>query len=313
MASVSAVISTYNRSHYLRWTLGAVLNQQHVDFEVVVVDNGSSDDTQARLATLNDSRMRVIRNPVSLGGIGGRNTGIAAAQGDWIGILDDDDLWAPDKLAAQFAAAEAAQRHWVYAGGVYIDEVNAVVHGRPPVAPEQAAEELPVNWCLPGGISNVLWCKDKLDADGLLDSRLSFTADWDVALRLLRQGPPAAVQRPLVAYRQHGDNASHMAATQQDQIGIMERKFADLRNGRALPVGPQYRFMGSQALIRNDRMSALKAYGQALRHGDLRSLLRAPALAVPRGLHPRLRRLLLSDGPWVRDGEQWIAEVQPAW
>lgn len=313
VSTVSAVMSTYNRSDYLRWALGSVLAQRDVDLEVVVVNNGSTDDTQARLDDLNDPRVRVVRNVTSLGGIGGRNSGLSVAQGDWVAIVDDDDMWAPDKLATQVAAAEKVRRDWVYAGAVHIDEGNAVVHGRPPVTPAFAVHQLPIEWCLPGGISNVAWRRGTLDEDGLLHPRLSFTADWDVALRLLRCGPPAAVRRPLVAYRQHADNASHQADKQQDQMEMMGPRFADLRDGRSLPIGPRHRFIASQALIRNDRWAAVKAYSRALRHGDVHALVRAPAVLMPRALHPTLRRLFMSDKAWIREGEQWIADVKPAW
>jgi glycosyltransferase involved in cell wall biosynthesis len=90
MPHVSVVISTYNRSGLLRQALTSALRQRDVDLEVVVVDNGSTDDTLAVLEQVDDSRLRVIRNAVSTGPTRGRNAGLAVAQGEWVALLDDD-------------------------------------------------------------------------------------------------------------------------------------------------------------------------------------------------------------------------------
>jgi glycosyltransferase involved in cell wall biosynthesis len=240
---VTVVISTYDRCEMLAVALSSALAQRNVDFEVIVVDNGSADGTRAYLARQRDPRLRVIRNEVSLGSVGGRNTGLAAARGGWVGILDDDDVWAPDKLREQLDAAERAGRDWVYAGCVHIDGQDRVLSGRRPPSPDEAMRELSVRWVLPGGMSNVLWRRDRLDGDGLLDADLPFPADWDVSLRLARGGPPAWVPRPLVGYRQHGRNMSRDAARFEQELLRLERKRADLADGRRIDWGVQYRFL----------------------------------------------------------------------
>ncbi|TVR22636.1 MAG: glycosyltransferase family 2 protein [Nitriliruptor sp.] len=83
MPRVTVVISSYNRRQMLSKALSSALAQREVDLEVIVVDNGSTDGTEQDLAAWRDTRLRVIRNPVSLGSIGGRNTGLAAAEGEW--------------------------------------------------------------------------------------------------------------------------------------------------------------------------------------------------------------------------------------
>ena len=111
---VSVIIATRNRSTLLAETLRSVLGQRGVDFEVIVVDEASTDDTAALLAALDDPRVRVIRHGEALGLSAARNHGAAEANGDWLAFIDDDDLWAPDKLARQLRAAEDARRDWVY-------------------------------------------------------------------------------------------------------------------------------------------------------------------------------------------------------
>jgi glycosyltransferase involved in cell wall biosynthesis len=312
MPQVSVVISTYNRSGMLSAALCSALSQRDVEVEVVVVDNGSTDDTAQMLAGWHDQRLRVIRNHESLGPIGGRNTGLSAARGEWVGVLDDDDLWAPDKMREQLDAAESTGRDWVYAGCVHIDGRGRVLGGRPPPTPGETMAELPTRFVLPGGISNVVWRRGTLDGDGLLDPRLPFPADWDVSLRLARRGPPAATMRPLVAYRQHGSNMSRRSARHQRELAILERKRADLDPDHGIDWGAHHRFVGSEQLRAGSRFPALRAYVRAVAAGDLGSLPRAAGTALPQGAQRWVRRTLLSKRAWVAEAEGWLAVLDAA-
>ncbi|GGI05444.1 glycosyltransferase family 2 protein [Egicoccus halophilus] len=306
MAQVSVVISTYNRRRLLSAALDSALGQRDVDHEVIVVDNGSEDDTRAFLREHDHPRLRVIRNETSLGSVGGRNTGLAAATGRWVSFLDDDDLWAPDKLGAQIAAVEATGRHWAYTGCVHIDGADQIIGGRPALPPAQLMAELPYRFVLPGGMSNVLWERGRLGGDELLDPRLPFPADWDVALRLSRSGPPALVPRPLVAYRQHGSNMSRNRANLHAELRIFEEKRADLADGRPIDWGAQYRFEAGEELRAGARLPAARAYARAIRAGDLPSLARCGAVVLPRRAQRWFRDRLLSDADWVADAERWL-------
>lgn len=97
----SVIIPTYNRGLCVTEAIDSVLGQTLGDFEVIVVDDGSTDDTQVRLAVYGD-RIRVIRQ-VNAGVSAARNAGMAAANGEWIGFLDSDDTWMPEKLERQMA------------------------------------------------------------------------------------------------------------------------------------------------------------------------------------------------------------------
>ena len=96
---VSVVVPTHNRSGLLAQTLHSVLWQRGVDLEVLVVDDGSADDTAEMVAGLADPRIRLLRHDHPQGVSAARNRGVAAASGRWLAFCDDDDLWAPDKLA----------------------------------------------------------------------------------------------------------------------------------------------------------------------------------------------------------------------
>lgn len=97
--TVSVVIPTYNRAKYVTETIDSVLSQSYTDYEIIVVDDGSTDNTREALAPYMD-RIRYIHQQNS-GVSAARNRGIKAARGKWIAFLDSDDIWLPEKLAVQ--------------------------------------------------------------------------------------------------------------------------------------------------------------------------------------------------------------------
>ena len=103
---VSVIIPTHDRCERLRLALRSALAQRGVDVEVIVVDDGSSDGTRAFVEGLKDPRVRLVHNEVAMGESGARNRGISEAGRAWVAFLDDDDLWAPDKLASQLDALQ---------------------------------------------------------------------------------------------------------------------------------------------------------------------------------------------------------------
>src|SRR5215218_3360710 len=117
--SVSVVIPTHDRQELLPRTVASALAQQDVEVEVIVVDD-VSEARPERLAG-GDPRVRLISLPEPTGVAAARNAGIAAAAGDWVALLDDDDLWGPGKLRDQVAAAERTGADWVYSAVVLVD------------------------------------------------------------------------------------------------------------------------------------------------------------------------------------------------
>ena len=100
---VSVVIPAYNRAATIGAAIDSVLRQTFTDFELVVVDDGSTDGTLAAARAVTDPRLRVVAAPHNLGAAGARNLGVAEARGTWIAFQDSDDEWLPEKLARQMA------------------------------------------------------------------------------------------------------------------------------------------------------------------------------------------------------------------
>lgn len=99
----SVVVALFNKQAFVAETLRTVLNQTFTDFEIICVDDGSTDESASRVLALADSRIILIHQP-NAGVSAARNAGIKRARGEWVAFLDADDLWAPDYLAEQYSA-----------------------------------------------------------------------------------------------------------------------------------------------------------------------------------------------------------------
>jgi glycosyltransferase involved in cell wall biosynthesis len=311
---VSIVIPTRNRSTLLALTLRSVLCQRNVDLEVVIVDEASTDDTPALLASVRDPRVRVIRHDTPRGVSTARNRGAAAAHADWIAFLDDDDLWAPNKLALQLEAARASGALWAYVGHININMHDVVTGGAPPLCPGALVEELPRHNVVPGGCSGVMVSRKGLAIAGMFDERLQALADWDLWLRLSHVGTPACVPQPLVAYRVHGQQMSLDTSRVEDDFRILSD-----RNPAASPA-ILYRYLGWWALRVKNHRGALQLFvrGWRQRRSDYSTAMLAADIAslcrdiLEHRLHMRWpivhssAQLSEEHRAWRREGQAWI-------
>ena len=229
MAEVSVVIPTHNRREILQRTLAGALAQEGVEHEVIVVDDGSSDGTAERVEQMGDQRVRVLRHEQARGVAAARNAGIREAAGDWLAFLDDDDLWAPDKLRTQIDGARSTGAAVAYAAVAVVDEhldVIEVLHGP---GPASVREELITGCVIPAGCSNVVATADIVrEVDGF-DPNLHQFADWDMWLRLTARGEVAVCEQPLVAYVQH--SGSMMLANKFHDLVVEFEYIADKHSG----------------------------------------------------------------------------------
>ena len=203
---ITVVIPTRDRWSYLSLTLASALGQEDVDLEAIVVVDGSGDETAERLAGLGDRRIRTIRNGKPRGVARARNAGLAAARGEWIAFLDDDDVWAPRKLRAQLDAAERARAAFAYCAAVVIDETGAVIDREaPPPDPHELPATLFRANLIPAPGSNVVARTAVIRRLGGFDEGARFD-DWDMWIRLAAAETGAACSEVLVAYRRHRRN-----------------------------------------------------------------------------------------------------------
>lgn len=202
-ALVSVVIPTRNRRERLQRALESVLRQTWPDIEIVVVDDASSDDTQAFLKGLSaaESRIRVLRNEVALGGAGARNAGVGIASGRYVAFLDDDDVWLPEKIERQMAMLANDPSVSAVSCWIYIDHESGrrqLMQLSPPAGHQQilASNHL-------GGASMCLTTKRALESIGGFDPRLRSGQDWDLWIKLCDVGRVQMCREPLVCYLPH--------------------------------------------------------------------------------------------------------------
>jgi glycosyltransferase involved in cell wall biosynthesis len=189
---VTVVIPTRNRRRFLEQAVGDALRQVDVSLEVVVVDDGSTDASAVAGIDQCDPRVRVLHVPTRKGVAHARNVGADSAHGEWLAFLDDDDRWAPGKLRAQLDIAAACGADWVYTAALTVDAHDRILFAEMPgEGPLDMPRLLAAN-PVPGGCSNVVARTELVRSLGAFDEKLSIIADWDLWIRLARNGQPCA-------------------------------------------------------------------------------------------------------------------------
>jgi glycosyltransferase involved in cell wall biosynthesis len=298
---VSAVVPTRNRSQLLPMTLRSVLRQADVRLEIVVVDDASIDDTRNVVAAFGDPRVRLIRNATPTGPSAARNRGAEEARGEWLAFVDDDDLWAPTKLAQQIEVMTSSGRRWSYAGDVAVDGDYRILSGGPPPRPEEVIRLLEQHDAVPAGASNVIVRADTLEAAGPFDPHLTSSEDWDMWIRLAQHGPPDWVCRPLVAISYHGANASRDAEAMMRQLETVAARY-----GIPVDRARHQRWVAWNALLEGRRVDAARNYLRAVALGDVGSLARATVAVAAPGYAIRRARPAAGERAWIAEARAWL-------
>ena len=227
---VSVIVRTYNRAGYLVEAIESVFAQTFHDLELIVVDDGSTDQTAAVL-----DRYAGRLTPVFLGGTGnpaaGFNAGIGVAQGELIAFLDSDDLWLPDKMKRQVACLDRAERF----GFAYSNACLLYPDGRrsaPVLAPDQIVagsvlRAIVRNMCI--HTSTVMVRRRCLNRVGPFDESRLTCEEFFWFLRLARAADAVCVAEPLALIRQHAGQLSidRGLTTYQAAITALEELLSD--------------------------------------------------------------------------------------
>ncbi len=278
---VTVVIPTRNRIEFLQDTLRSILAQRGVRAEVVIVDDGSTPERAAAVAKLEGGSVRIIRNEQSRGVASARNQGLVAAATPWVAFCDDDDLWAPDKLALQLDSVMATPRAWVYTGAVKFDEGPIIWQVMPPPTPDEVSSQLANRNIVPAGASNVMADRLTLLEVGGFDENLSHLADWDLWLRLLDHGMPASARGIGVGYRRHHRAMSLNLRGVLAELDVIDRRWRHLRGGMELDPGPTHLWIARSQLRNGHRARSLISSLRAIPYRP-----RAALRGVLRSLHP---------------------------
>jgi glycosyltransferase involved in cell wall biosynthesis len=252
--------------------LRSALIQEAVDLEVLVVDDGSSDDTSSRLRAFPDARVRVITLPRWSGLAHARNCGIGEARGKWIAFLDDDDAWAPTKLKIQLDALSLSGGDFAYTSVVVIDERMAPLRHVPAPDAQTLLESLLIRNVL-ASASNVIARAALVREVGAFDEELFHLSDWDLWIRLAQSGMPVALDDTLVGWLYHANNLTLFDRDATPEFVRITKKYPTMSGGQRA-AGIAGRRWRAHALRRAGRRFAaareyLKSAVQYQSAGDL--------------------------------------------
>ena len=278
-ASITVVIPTHDRPDFAARAVRLALAQRGVDPHVVVIDNGSTPANAARVASLASDDVEVIVEPRALGPNGARNAGVRAARTPWIAFLDDDDVWAPDKLRRQLDLLDAnPHAQWCGSGAVFFDQRGAIVHCQPAPASDDLLRRLLAANRISGGGSVVVVRRDLLLDAGGFDETLSFGEEWECWIRLALRAPAVFVPHPLVGYFLHEEGGSVVTEWRHPDLVTIEERYAAQRAelGVELDWNSHIFATASRLMFAGRRVAAARMFGTVVR--------RAPSLEGVAGM-----------------------------
>jgi len=223
---VSVIIPTYNRALLLGRAIQSILNQTYQNFEIIIVDDCSNDDTEKVVKRFYDERVRYIRHKERKGAAAARNTGIKAARGEYVAFQDSDDEWLSEKLEKQIRAFKNGSSDL----GVVYTSLWQIGNGRKTYIPSSDIKQKE------GNIHDVLLetnfistptavvKKKCFERAGMFDENLPRVQEWDLWIRISKHYRFRHIDEPLVnAYLQHDSISRNMNAL------IVARKYISVK------------------------------------------------------------------------------------
>lgn len=211
--AVTVILPTFNRLQYLRTAVDSVFAQTYDDWELIVADDGSEEETRAYLSSLAaQPRVRVLWLAHTANPGAARNAALREARGDYIAFLDSDDLWMPQKLELQLAALRACpSRQWSYTAIIHINQAGEQIYAE--LSPRYVYYEGKVFEHLltsKAGIAlpTVIVSRQLLQRVGGFDERQQQQEDYHLWLRLAMLCEISVLKRPLAGVRHHNDHFS---------------------------------------------------------------------------------------------------------
>lgn len=227
--TVSVVIPTKNMANYLKFAIDSVLSQTYADWDLHIVDNGSTDST-AELVTKysSDRRIHYWPQPTDTERAAGRNRGITESSGEYVAFLDADDLWKPDKLEKQIASLQPdSNAALCYTYARCIDPEGNLLDSDPQLTATSGdvLRQLVRGNFIP--VSSVVVRRRALDTVGTFDTdrRLIGSEDWDLWLRIASRYPVRLVSEELTRYRVYNTPRSHRLIL-NGALAVLDKQFS---------------------------------------------------------------------------------------
>lgn len=229
MPKISVIVPAFNAMDYLPETIKSVLEQTFTDFEILIINDGSSDNIVEWTTQISDPRVKLISQG-NQGLAGARNTGITCSEGDYIAFLDADDLWHPTKLEKQVQYLDlnpgiGVVNTWV----INIDEQGKLDSSVCKTNSEGEVWEklLQENIVLCGSV--VMVRRICFEMVGVFDQNLPAAEDWDMWIRIAAQHQFSVLREPLVFYRQHSSSmSSNLNHHLQWRLAVIDKTFTQV-------------------------------------------------------------------------------------
>jgi glycosyltransferase involved in cell wall biosynthesis len=302
-ASVSVILPTHNRARYICRAVESVLNQTFADREVIVIDDGSTDNTRETLAPYKD-RVRYYYQP-NAGVSAARNAGVRQARSEWIAFLDSDDSWLPEKLSHQMQCVRDTGAEACFARTVPFNQ-GQISRGS---TPNHRLFEDSLRLVLTHGlyVQSMLVKRDLFQRLGGFDESLRVAEDTRLVFNLAFAGPLAFVDEPLVLLERSRDRSGLINGSFDTDVRLCEAEIAILEDAAAWYRGDdplvreELRSRLAHALTRRAQLTcaqrnyaAAKQFAQNALHYrfDHQTLLRSVAILVwPQMMGSRCRRM----------------------
>lgn len=223
MPKISVVMSVYNGERYLKQAIDSILSQTFTDFEFILIEDCSTDSTAQILQNYTDPRLKIHYNPKNIGLTKSLNLGLNMAQGDYIARQDADDISLPTRLAEQAAFLDAHPAVVLVSGN--IEQIDA--DGNTIGLLNRAALPQLVRWYMlfynhVSGHSQVLFRRDAALKVGGYNENRPYSQDYELWLKLLREGEIAMLPRTWLKRRTHGENISTQKFAHQEQLSLAD-------------------------------------------------------------------------------------------
>lgn len=245
---ISIIIPVYNGAATLVDTIASLQRQTYPHFEILAIDDGSTDDTVAVLQAIAEPRLRVVSYD-NAGQAVSRNRGLELAQGEYVSFIDADDLWTPDKLADQLAALTARPRAAIaYSWTDHIDATGQFLRHGPQLCFEGNVLRKLLYSDFIGSGSNILVRRSAIVEIGGFDPSLPPSEDWDCWLRLAQRFEFVVVPKPHILYRVSSQSSSfNVWRMERSSLRTIARAFAaapaSAQSLRRICLGHRYKYL----------------------------------------------------------------------
>lgn len=271
MPKISVIVPVYNGEKTILETIQSIQAQTFSDFELIIINDGSTDGTLDVISTVNDDRLKVFS--YENGGLPvARNRGIRRCRGEFITFIDADDLWKPDKLELQLAALEKNPEAGVaYSWTAFIDENSKFLFAWQPLYWEgNVYPELLIRNFISSG-SNIMVKRKYIEAAGEFDPSLKSVEDWDYYLRLAALCPFVLVPKYQILYRRSSQSmTSKVDVMENANLIVIERAFKaappELKSLKNKSLANAYRYLAKQCIANAFDDEGVKLASQKLRY-----------------------------------------------